>query len=158
MGEERCESHEIGGIKENLGKPTKQMAETQKTLAILVSEATQSKEKKRSDSPDYSASCRPTMKADAARKDWHKRKKKSIRWTKANLGRWRCQCATTTILMLGFSRQNAILTFTALSETEKLNVVVLNFEGEACSWYHWALNRRPFDDWNDLKLRPFICF
>lgn len=55
--EERCESHEkeIGGFKENPGKHTKQMAETQKALAILMSEAT-SKGKKENESPVSSSS------------------------------------------------------------------------------------------------------
>lgn len=45
-----------------------------------------------------------------------------------------------------------------LTDSEKLTVTVINFEGAALDWYRVIEEHDPFHGWNDLKLRLLVRF
>lgn len=45
-----------------------------------------------------------------------------------------------------------------LTDTEKMTVAVISFEGDALSWYRWETREEDFANWYDLKIRLFVRF
>lgn len=46
-----------------------------------------------------------------------------------------------------------VFSYSKLTNSEKITVFMVSFEGVALNWYRWKEQREPFQDWKDLKLR-----
>ncbi|KAK9177148.1 hypothetical protein WN944_029167 [Citrus x changshan-huyou] len=45
-----------------------------------------------------------------------------------------------------------------MTNTEKLETTIINFEGEALIWFGWENKRRPFLSWEELKSQLLLRF